>query len=97
MARRTDSNQAQVMRGLRAMGYRVEDLSQVGSGVPDLLVGTPCSRLVLLEVKDGAKPPSRRALTPDQQAWHLEWDRFPVFVVLSAEDAHTQIAKYLSP
>ena len=83
------------MRDLRRMGYRVEDLSQVGAGVPDLLVGTPCSRIVLVEVKDGSKPPSKRTLTQDQVEWHAEWRRWPVFVALSASDAHEKIRAWL--
>lgn len=93
--RRTDANQAQVMKDLRKLGYYVEDLSQVGGGVPDLLVGTPCSKLVLVEVKDGTKPPSKRSLTPDQEQWHGLWHRFPVLVALSAGDAHEKIQSLL--
>lgn len=92
--RRTDSNQAQVMKDLRKMGYLVEDLSQLGGGVPDLLVGTQFGELVLLEVKDGTKPPSKRNLTDDQKQWHSFWKRFPVFVVTSAADAHEKITDW---
>lgn len=40
--------------------------------MPDLLVGTR-DRNVLLECKDGTKPPSARKLTPAQEAWHKAW------------------------
>jgi hypothetical protein len=40
----------------------------------------------LVEVKDGAKPPSARQLTPDQERWHREW-RGPVAVVTSVDEA----------
>jgi hypothetical protein len=44
----------------------------VGRGCPDLLVGHR-GRNVLLEVKDGSKPESRRRLTPDEQTWQSAW------------------------
>lgn len=93
--RRTDRNHAEVMRDLRRLGYRVEDLSQLGGGVPDLLIGTQCRRLALVEVKDGRKPPSERKLTSSQVQWHLTWTRWPVFVALSAADAHEKITRWL--
>lgn len=59
----------------------------MGRGVPDLLVGTPRGQLLLLEVKDGSKKPSARQLTSDQQRWHAEWRRFPLFIVQSVTEA----------
>jgi hypothetical protein len=40
----------------------------------------------LLEVKDGAKPPSARKLTPDQVSWHDTW-RGQVAVASSVKEA----------
>jgi hypothetical protein len=28
---------------------------------------------LLLEVKDGSKPPSAQKLTPQQEVWHRDW------------------------
>jgi hypothetical protein len=28
---------------------------------------------MLLEVKDGSKPPSAQKLTPQQEVWHRDW------------------------
>lgn len=86
-AARTDSNHTDVVKALRKAGCRVQSLASVGKGVPDLLVGSPTGRLVLLEVKDGAKVPSARKRTPDQVTWHEAWSACPVFVVLSPEEA----------
>lgn len=83
---RTDDNQAAIIAALRRCGARVESLASVGGGVPDLLVGHR-SRLLLIEVKDGRKPPSARALTPDQVQWHSQWAGYPVHVVESVEQA----------
>ena len=84
-AARIDANQPEIVRALRKAGCSVQPLHTVGGGVPDLLVcrGT-C--LYLLEIKDGAKPPSARQLTPDQKAWHRDWCG-PVHVVESIEAA----------
>jgi hypothetical protein len=71
-AARTDANQGAIVDALRAVGATVTILSEVGQGVPDLLVGYRGLNL-LLEVKDGSKPPSKRLLTPEQERWHAEW------------------------
>ena len=39
--KRTDSNQASIAQGLRALGLRVFSAHRVGSGFPDLVVGAP--------------------------------------------------------
>ena len=85
-AARVDANHAEVVQALRAIGCRVQDLSGVGDGCPDLLVGWR-HRLCLLEVKDGDKPPSARKLTPDQDKWHALWSGLPVRVVCSISEA----------
>lgn len=84
---RVDDNQALIVDCLRRCGCKVEVLSRLGRGVPDLMVGTPRGQLILLEVKDGSKAPSRRQLTVDQERWHAEWRRYPVFVVESVLEA----------
>jgi hypothetical protein len=94
MARRTDRNHAETMDVLRRLGFLVEDLSQLGDGVPDLMVGTPWAFLVLLEVKcvEGeADGDLTRLLTPKQKGWHLRWRRMPVFVVSGPRDAVEQL------
>ena len=84
-AARTDNNHAEVRTALRNAGATVEDLSGVGKGCPDLLVGWRGWNF-LLEVKDGTKPPSHRALTADQKVWHATWGG-QVDVVTSADEA----------
>jgi hypothetical protein len=84
-AARTDDNHAEVRDYLRANGWSVHDTHALGGGFLDLA----CSRFpitVLLEVKDGSKPPSRHALTPDEQDFVDEWDGLWA-VVLTKEDA----------
>lgn len=80
VAAKIDANQEQVVLALRAVGASVQTLASVGKGVPDLLVGYQ-GKTLLLEVKDGRKPPSARKLTEDQLKWHGAWRGGPLAVV----------------
>lgn len=72
------------------MSAVVHDLSSVGKGCPDLLVGWR-QQTFLLEVKDGTKTPGHRKLTVAEADWHAHWGGLPVLTVLSGEDAVLQI------
>ncbi len=70
---RTDANQGEIVGFLRAIpGVTVASLSQVGAGVPDILVGYH-GRNYLFEIKDPEKPPSQRRLTKAQKGFHALW------------------------
>lgn len=84
-AARVDDNQGQIVDALRRVGCSVWSLAGVGKGFPDLAVGFR-GRNLFLEVKDGSKPPCKRKLTPDEEAFHASW-RGHVAVVESVEDA----------
>lgn len=84
-AARVDANQDAIVSALRAAGASVQSIAPCGRGIPDLLVGFRGANM-LMECKDGAKPPSARTLTPDQQKWIADW-RGTVAIVLSADDA----------
>ena len=71
-AARIDRNQPEIVEALRQAGCRVQPLHTVGKGCPDILVGRN-GRLVLMEIKDGEKPPSARKLTADEVIWHDLW------------------------
>ena len=88
-AARTDNNQSEIVKALRQVGMSVQVLSAVGKGCPDLLVGWRGTNY-LCEIKDGAKVPSARPLTLDQQRWIFEWAGV-VIVATSVEDAIRQI------
>jgi hypothetical protein len=90
---RIDSNQPAIVKALRAVGASVQSLADMGRGVPDLLVGWHGVNW-LMEVKDGAKPPSARRLTPDEQQWHEHW-RGQVVVVESTDDALAELSFHL--
>lgn len=71
-AAKIDTNQPEIVKAFRDIGARVQILSAVGKGCPDLLVGfRGCN--VLVELKDGDKKPSEQKLTQDQITWHDSW------------------------
>jgi hypothetical protein len=87
-AAKVDANHAEVVKALRDAGCGVLDLSAVGAGVPDLLVHSPTYpyRYTLMEIKDGAKPPSATQLTAAQMRFHAQW-RGALTVVRNVEQA----------
>lgn len=89
MSRRVDDNQPAIVSALRQVGATVLVLSMVGSGCPDIAVGYR-GITYLFEIKDGAKPASKRKLTGDEQIWHDNW-RGHVAIVENVDDALTQI------
>ena len=82
---RTDSNQQAIVASLRQHGCSVQPLHTVGKGCPDLLIGVNGTNY-LIEVKDGAKSPSKQRLTPDEVEWHESWQG-RVWVVSSVQQA----------
>jgi len=61
-----------VVSELRALGFSVVSLADVGGGVPDLLVGVGAHNY-LFELKDPVQPPSGRVLTADQRTFFRDW------------------------
>jgi hypothetical protein len=85
-AAKIDANQEAVVTALRTAGATVQSLAGVGKGVPDLLVGFK-GQTLLMEVKDGFKPPSARLLNKDQLRWHGNWNGGALAVVDSPDAA----------
>lgn len=81
-----DKSQAGIVAALRQAGATVQDLSAVGRGCPDLVVGVP-SRLTgqrvnyMIECKTG-----RGRLTEVEKMWLTEWNG-QVAVCYSPDDA----------
>ena len=84
-AARTDRNHSEIVKGLKQSGCTVLDLSAVGCGCPDIMVGRAGYNW-LFEIKDGKKPPSARKLTTAEQAFFAMW-RGNVQVVKSVDEA----------
>lgn len=85
MAKRTDSNQKELVAIMRNLGASVLVLSEVGKGCPDLLLGVS-GKNALVELKDGSKPPSARKLTDAEQKFFDAW-RGQVCIVSTIADA----------
>lgn len=85
-----DANQPSIVEALRQAGASVTSLASVGNGCPDLLIGIRKVTTVF-EVKDGAKPPSKRKLTEAEQDWHNAY-RGSVYIVESVEQALAVLA-----
>lgn len=62
-----DANQSEIVAGLRAVGASVHITSDVGHGLPDLVVGFRGANFLL-----ECKAPGGR-LTPAQREWHRDW------------------------
>ena len=85
-AGRTDANQSRIIEALRKLGATVVSTSQVGQGLPDLLVGWR-GVTILLEIKDGARPPSERKLTEAEAYFLANWKGGPAVVVNNEQEA----------
>lgn len=86
-ARKTDANQSAIMAALREVGATVVDLSAVGKGCPDLLVGHH-GVTYLLEVKNVK---GKNRTTPDQDVFYAWWRGAPVSIVRTADEALSAI------
>ena len=88
-AARRDDNEKEIVSAMREAGAYVKVIND--EGLFDLLVGytgpSGFQHTLLLEVKDGAKPPSARRLTEAEAKFHNEWPLSNLFIVISAEHA----------
>jgi hypothetical protein len=86
-AARKDANHNTITATLTSVGAEVFETHQV-PGLLDVLVAFR-GRLTWLEIKDGAKPPSERQLTPAEAETIARLTRVgaPVAVVIDAESA----------
>ena len=53
-AKRVDSNQKEIIKAFKELGCSVFDLSKVGQGLPDLLIGKN-HKTILVEIKSSEK------------------------------------------
>lgn len=89
-AAKVDSNQAEIVAAFRAAGATVKPVHTV-KGFVDVVVGYK-GRNLLVEIKDGNKPPSARKLTESEQDFHVHW-KGTIEVVQSLDDVATVLAK----
>lgn len=92
-AAKVDANQAEIVAYFRKAGCSVAITSALGAGFPDLVVGK-AGKTILIEVKDGRKPPSERRLTQDERSFQGSW-RGVYRVVESLQDAASVLEEHL--
>jgi len=83
-AARRDASEDQIVSALEACGAYVTKINDAGRF--DLLCWYR-GHTLLLEVKDGRKPPSAQKLTPAEEKFHREWPGNNLHIVNSAESA----------
>lgn len=84
---KVDGNHAEIIAAIRAIGGQAQSIANIGGGSPDVLAAFRGVWYVL-EIKDGALPPSKRQLTPDEAAWHARYGAVaPVYIVNSIAEA----------
>lgn len=87
--KRTDGNQAEIVRKLRARGYSVADTHEVGNGFGDIVVGAAGVNF-LFEIKDPASDRwiklQKRKLEGKEKTFHEEW-KGQIHVIETAEAA----------
>lgn len=82
---RTDTNQKEIVKIFRQLGFSVAITSMVGSGFPDIVISKH-KKNWLVEIKDGEKFLSQRELTEDEKKFIAEW-RGTVYIVETIEQA----------
>ena len=70
-AARVDANHAEIVKLFRSIGWQVLDVSQL-KNCCDIVV-SKAGRTIMVEIKDGAKPPSARKLTGGELEFKNRW------------------------
>ena len=91
-AARVDDNHAEIVAALRAAGCSVFSTAGCGRGVPDLVVAVSYGRTLLVEIKNGKNPPSKRRLRECQDRFRAEWTG-EAHTVESIDDAMRMIGR----
>lgn len=91
-AKRTDANQKDIVAVLRHAGATVSDLSMVGKGVPDLLVGYRGVN-ILMEIKRDEKAPYK----PTQIEWMKAWEGAAPYRIETTEQALKVLSAFNKP
>jgi Holliday junction resolvase len=66
--KKVDANQSEIVKTFKALGCSVVDLSSVGRGCPDLVIGIN-KMTIFVEIKSSSKA----GYTPHQIEWMQSW------------------------
>jgi len=81
-----DANHFEIVDALKKAGAYVLDMSHVGSGFPDLIVGAH-QKTMLVEIKNPKTAYGKKGLNKNQQKWKEQWVGGPYCIVDSIEGA----------
>jgi endogenous inhibitor of DNA gyrase (YacG/DUF329 family) len=81
-----DANHNEIVEALKIVGASVIDMSSVGNGFPDLIVGFR-SQTLLMEIKNPKTGYGKRGLNKNQQKWKEYWLGGSFCVVDSVDSA----------
>lgn len=91
---KVDGNQVAIVKYLRHCGASIQHMHQI-SGALDLIVGF-AGIDQRVEIKDPAKPPSKRKLTDDEQKVFDEWQGRPPIVLETEADCVRMLADMMA-
>lgn len=83
-AARRDNGEQDIIKAMRACGAFVKSINDEGTF--DLLCWYN-GHTLLLEIKDGSRPPSARRLTDAEQKFHDEWPGSNLYIINSVQEA----------
>lgn len=69
---RTDDNHDEIVKAFRRLGWSVLDIHQIPNSA-DIIVGKWLHSIVI-EIKDGSKPPSKQNLTDGEIVFKSSWN-----------------------
>jgi|TARA_R100001163_G_scaffold64557_1_gene59097 Holliday junction resolvase len=93
-----DANHETIVREFMRSGADVVNLSTVGKGVPDILVGfAGFNQLVEIKLpaKTGLKPNRKTSLSLRQKGWHNSWRGRKPVVIRTPEEAELLLDELL--
>lgn len=90
-AAKKDNNHNSIAELFRKLGWSWFDTHQLGHGFPDGVAGKHGVN-ILVEIKDGSLPPSKRKLTDDEKDFHDLW-RGDVRIIKSSDEVIALHAK----
>ena len=71
LAARKDDNHNEISNAFERLGWSVLDIHQLPD-CADIVVGK-CNQSIVIEIKDGSKPPSKQKLTNGEMAFKDRW------------------------
>ena len=88
---RKDANHHEIVDALTKAGAYVLDMSHVGGGFPDLIIGFQ-QKTILMEIKNPKTSYGRKGLNKNQLKWKEQWIGGSYCVVDSVESSLRAIA-----